>query len=227
VKIEGVVHRADMVDAPGPDLDGRKVQTVNVRIEELLNAFIEDTRRAANKDGYRWLTENAAAYGDQRPDEASDRGQGLLENLVETLTLVITFRFLNSSIDDEDVACIRRFLEQQRYGVSDDARGAALQVLLLGSLDVPIHVDDLADLDFADLHGALGFEHILIIACGGDLEHDAAASVAVQIHEDLNHDAALDTWWRHTGDMVLVGIDGESDDDRSGVQQFRGPLRTG
>ena len=45
-------------------------------------------------------------------------------------------------------------------------------------------------------------------------------------HEDLNHNGDVETWWQHTGDTVLVGIDGGPEEDRGGVQRHRGALIT-
>ena len=214
------------VDTDVPGLDSRNVPAIDERIDEPLTAFIEDYRTAACTDGYRWLAELSVSHEDRQPDDAEARGPALRVNLLEALTLVVTFRFMNIAIDDDDVAWTRQFLGRQQYGLEDDACGVALQVILIGSLDVPIYVSELADLDFEDLQGALGFEHILIVKPGGDFTHDEAAALAAHIHEDLNHDGDLDTWWQHTGDTVLVGIDGEPEEERGGVQRHRGPLIT-
>lgn len=202
---------------------------MNDQVSDLLKRFVAEYVVAARADRYHWIF-GASCRPGRGEQGADDETQGLelLQSAVKVITLVVAYRTMDRAVNEAELAWTRHFLELQRYGATDEARGAIYEVFIPGCLDAPLFVGAVADLDFEDLHDALCFDRIIVIHLRGDFDDEAARAVAATIHEDLNNEEAVDTWWQHSGDTVLVGIEPEpGDEEGGGVQRHRGPLIVG
>jgi hypothetical protein len=184
------------------------------RIKKLLKAWVEAYVSSARADDHRRLV-----------GEIGEKRLELLDAQVRVVMMILAYRSLDRAVDESELGWTERFLELQQYGSSPEEKGATFEVYLLGVMNAPIVVDELSDIDFADLTGGTDCSRILLRCITGEFSEERARTIALDIHQDLNFDEGIDTFWGFSDDMLLVGIDGLTDDpDDMGQQRFLGSL---
>lgn len=182
-------------------------------VAELLAEWATAYQQGALADDGAWLLETSIRQ-QHRPADARAYAATLLEGMAELVQLVLTYRFLHWEVDETQLAWTRRFLELQRYGARRQERGARWDVVLIGASDLPLYVDRIDDLDFDDLR-MTDYTQILVAHDAGVLTREEAEAVARAIHEDLNYELDVHTYWKHSGEILLVGFDEQTTADET------------
>ncbi|MFH1463605.1 MAG: hypothetical protein ABIO70_04390 [Pseudomonadota bacterium] len=162
--------------------------SIPAEVREALSDWVNSFRAAAERDGWRWLTEEAG-YDEEPPGEI---GPDLVERMIEAVTMIVTVRFMGAGPDPAHAAAARAFLERQAYGVPAEQRGARYRLRFLGSpCEVELYVETLAEVDLEDFEAILGFGGLEIAAVGRALQPAEAEGLLRAVYEDLTWDGDL------------------------------------
>ena len=181
---------------------------------EALQAYLkwaEGWRAAARRDRFAWAHD---IYGMCREDYEDDvdpdaEGAEAVELWIEVVGVVLGSRAMDGLSGPDEVAWVRRFLERQPYDWGMRSLiDAPLQVRLVGPIgQVYLGVDDLADIDLADLAYLFDFDIFEITPTNSCLDRSEAERIFKLAEYDLSFDDPdVRLRWEWEEDDVVVTV---------------------
>jgi hypothetical protein len=165
---------------------------------------------AAEADDYWWIHEFYGWTNDGSPETQANHESvkhRYAQLWVEMVRQVLAFRWVDQRRGLSEVAWTQRFLALQQYGKQSRELGGALDVRLDGPAgEVYLVIDEIADLDFADLIAHYDVRYLEFRTVSGFLEPEEAEQLIVSFKDDVlfdYSDADLEFSWSPYGQVEI------------------------